>query len=108
MGHEIKDKDSPGLDHWKGIVKAIWTLNYINLGLRSVMPRVASAPQALQGLKAMVPFLEETSAADIIECELKVMMNEFHRAAGVLDAEAREMRELLSLVAEKRAQLNQS
>src|SRR6266496_2045614 len=106
METETEDKNGEALDHWKRIVRAVWALNYFNVGIRGVMPRVASVSQALYGLKALIPSIEQAAAADILERELRVMMNEFQGAAELLDAEARAMRDLLSLLEERRAHVN--
>jgi hypothetical protein len=107
MNTETNDKNGEALDHWRRIVRAVWALNYSNLGIRGVMPRVASVSQSLSGLKALIPSIEKAAAADILERELRVMMNEFCRAAQLLDAEAREIRDLLSLLEERRAHVNE-
>ena len=102
---DSKAPKAGNLDHWKRIVEAIWSLNHINAGIRSMMPRAASAPENLHALKALIPSLE-TSAAAVLERELRTMTSEVAEAAELLETQKQEMRALLSLIEEKREQVD--
>lgn len=106
MGAGTKDKSGEPSDHWKRIVQAVWVLNYVGVGFRGIMPRVSPLPQSFDDLKALIPLIKERSTTNILERELKTMMDEFRQAAELLDAEAGKMRDLLCLLEEHRARLN--
>jgi hypothetical protein len=107
MGTGTKDNSGEPVDHWKRIVQAVWALNYVCVSFKSIIPRVSSLPQSLDDLKALIPLLEKRATTNILERELKTMMDEFRQATELLDVEAGKIRDLLSLLEEHRARLKE-
>jgi hypothetical protein len=107
MDAKMKEANMETLDHWRRIAQAIWTLNYVGAGFRAFKPRAHAIAQPLDDLQSLIPTIEKSSTADVLERELREMMEQFRSAADAIGAGADHIGELLSQLQEQRARLDE-
>jgi|ERR1043165_3237071 hypothetical protein len=106
---DAKTKEAKGEtpDHWRRIIQAIWTLNYVSAGFRGFKPRAHTIPQSFDDLQSLIPAIEKSSTADVLERELRETMEQFRQAADAIGAGADRIGELLSQLKQHRARLDE-
>jgi hypothetical protein len=98
-----EEAEASAIDCWRSIVEAAWALNYISVGLQDIMPRLISAKEFLDELETRAQALENQTAIDVVERELRTMADEFRKVSEELNARTGEIEKILSLLAARRS-----
>lgn len=97
-----KDGDEHA-ENWKRVVSALWTLNHVNAGLRSVQPRLEQIQAALDELEAALASTEESSTKEIIRRELSDSLARHSQFAEALISSTERIGEMLARMEESDA-----
>lgn len=101
------DEAAEPVPHRGRIVKALWGLNSVRLALKGVGPRVRRAPSSLDELERLIASTTKRSTADVLERELRAALGQLSEVAGALDAQVKRLRELLSRLDARQADLDE-
>lgn len=105
MDTETQDKNGEFISNWKQIVQTLWMLNYVSVGFKGLFPRLQDMPQSLDNLAQVIPSIREGTTTDILESELREMMNQFVQVIRSLTLGQKRIGLLLSQLEEHRTEI---